>query len=508
MLLDSLIPKNFRGEPHPFVSDKSEALSYRGFCLEVERVRQILVTLGIEERERVGVVTNNSVASLVAIFAVNELGAVFVPINYRASKPSIAAIIEDCQITHLLSPQQDVAIENRQSSPYRVGREQSPPLYVHSLCLAHRDSECRIAPPDELVALFYTSGSTGRAKGVMIGESNLVLGAKSVANYLKLKPNDTSLCVLPISFDAGLNQVLSTMVAGGSVHLISYLLPNDVATAVLKYGVSSLIAVPPLYARILGANWSSKARSQISRFASTGGAMPVQLLKKMRALFPNAQPYVMYGLTEAFRATYLHPDAVDLKQGSIGKAIPHAEVWVVDAGGRRCKPNQIGEIVQCGPLVTLGYWRANESATPGYARFVDAPVYSKYDGLCVYSGDLGYTDVDEYLYFFGRQDGMLKVQGKRVSPVMLESSIVNTPFVDECVVIGDTWSQPGLTTLCVVAVARDGDIDLEPTLNQVLLDIGLSNSELPSRYFTRASLPRDLNGKIDRNACIRWLQSL
>ena len=107
----------------------------------------------------------------------------------------------------------------------------------------------------------------------------------------------------------------------------------------------------------------------------------------------------------------VHYQAI-LKQGSIGKAIPHAEVWVVDAGGRRCKPNQIGEIVQCGPLVTLGYWRANESATPGYARFVDAPVYSKYDGLCVYSGDLGYTDVDEYLYFFGRQDGMLKVPWK------------------------------------------------------------------------------------------------
>ena len=167
------------------------------------------------------------------------------------------------------------------------------------------------AAPDDLAALLYTSGSTGRPKGVMLSHANLWLGAVSVAHYLGLEPEDRVLAVLPLSFDYGQNQLLSAWAAGASVVPIEYLAAKDVIRAVERHGITTLAGVPPLWVQLIEAPWPPGAALALRRLTNSGGRLPASVVRRMRELFPAAAIYPMYGLTEAFRSTYLDPGLVD-----------------------------------------------------------------------------------------------------------------------------------------------------------------------------------------------------
>ena len=218
----------------------------------------------------------------------------------------------------------------------------------------------------DVLAILYTSGSTGKPKGVVLSHRNMVAGAKSVSSYLGNHCGDSLLAALPLSFDAGFSQLTTAFHVGARVVLLNYLMPRDVLRALEKERITGLTAVPPLYIQLTQMEWPASINEHLRYFANTGGRMPRDTLDQLRARVPAAKPFLMYGLTEAFRSTYLPPEEVDRRPDSIGKAIPNAEILVLREDGSECAPDEPGELVHRGALVGLGYWGDAEKTAERY----------------------------------------------------------------------------------------------------------------------------------------------
>lgn len=349
------------------------------------------------------------------------------------------------------------------------------------------------ADPHSLAAILYTSGSTGKPKGVMLSHANLWLGAVSVAHYLKIAPDDVVLGVMPLSFDYGQNQLLSSWYAGAAVVPLDYLVPRDVMKAVERHGVTTLGAVPPLWVQLVEQDWPPETAAKLRRLTNTGGALTESLLRRLRAQFPDADLYAMYGLTEAFRSTFLDPALIDAHPTAIGGAIPFAEIMVVADDGTEAVPDQEGELVHAGPLVAQGYWQ-DEARTA--ERFRPAPAFSKLGGVAVWSGDRVRRDAAGLLHFVGRRDAMIKTSGNRVSPQEVEDAAVATGLVAEAVALGVPDAKLGAAIHLVARAVEGAERDaLVPALTRAL-----PNFMVPRVVHWREAMPIGPNGKIDRVA--------
>jgi acyl-CoA synthetase (AMP-forming)/AMP-acid ligase II len=320
---------------------------------------------------------------------------------------------------------------------------------------------------------------------VMLSHANLWLGAVSVAHYLNLKNDDRTLALLPLGFDYGQNQLFSTWKAGGCVMPFDYLVPRDVVKAVARHTITTLAAVPPLWLQLVDCDWGKSAAS-IRRVTNSGGALTPALIDRMRAIFSNADIYPMYGLTEAFRSTYLPPDLVAEHPTSMGKAIPFAEIMVI---GRDGHESHIGELVHAGPLVAQGYWQDAERTA---ARFKAEG--SVYKGTAVWSGDTVRRDAGGLLYFVGREDEMIKSSGHRISPLEIEEAALASGIVAEAVAHGIADERLGQAIRLVVRGAED-DAAL-----RAFLKTELPSHMQPRTIDWREAMPMNANGKIDRAA--------
>jgi acyl-CoA ligase (AMP-forming) (exosortase A-associated) len=344
-----------------------------------------------------------------------------------------------------------------------------------------------------LAAILYTSGSTGRPKGVMLSHANLAIGAVSVASYLKLAADDVTLAVLPLSFDYGQNQLLSTWQAGGCVVPLDYLTPRDVIKACTKQGVTTLAAVPPLWVQLAEQEWPAEATASMRRLTNSGGALTPSLVKALRGIFgAKTDIYAMYGLTEAFRSTYLDPSLIDANPTSMGKAIPFAEILVVAQDGNEAKPEEHGELVHAGPLVAQGYWKDAERTA---LRYKPAPAFSRYGGMAVWSGDTVWRDGDGLLYFVGRDDAMIKTSGNRVSPTELEEAAIESGLVAEACALGRKDERLGEA---IVLFVRANGAANEAAL-AAYMKATLPNFMQPADYVWLDEFPKNANGKLDRD---------
>lgn len=347
--------------------------------------------------------------------------------------------------------------------------------------------------PDALAAILYTSGSTGRPKGVMLSHANLWLGAISVAHYLRIVPDDRVLAVLPLSFDYGQNQLFSTWAAGGAVVPLDYLTARDVVKAVERFGATTLAGVPPLWTQLLEAEWPAETAARLRRLTNSGGALTPRLVRGLRERFAGAELFAMYGLTEAFRSTFLDPALIDAKPEAMGRAIPFAEVAVVRADGSRAEPDEPGELVHAGPLVAQGYWQDAERTA---LRFRPAPAWMASGGMAVWSGDTVAQGADGLLRFVGRDDEMMKVAGNRISPTEVEEAVEAGGEVAEAVAVGLPDARQGQAIIVVARAAIDG---AEQAV-RARLRRDLPSFQQPARYVWVEAMPRNANGKLDRVA--------
>ncbi|MFM7377204.1 MAG: acyl-CoA ligase (AMP-forming), exosortase A system-associated [Erythrobacter sp.] len=423
--------------------------------------------------------------------AAARAGLVHVPINPLLKRAQVAHILADSGAVLLMAtPSRLASLEEGDLPEGCMALDEAAALAAAEAAgLALGPSE---SDPAELAAILYTSGSTGRPKGVMLSHANMWLGAVSVAHYLGLESDDVTLAVLPLSFDYGQNQLLSTWFAGGSVVPLDFLFPKDVAKACAKHGVTTLAAVPPLWVQLTETEWPEDACAPLRRLTNSGGALTVDLVRSLRSLFPQARLFPMYGLTEAFRSTFLDPALVDTHPTSMGKAIPFAEILVVNDAGEVAADGEEGELVHCGSLVAQGYWQDPERTAE---RFKPAPAASQYGGMAVFSGDRVTRDADGLLYFAGRRDAMIKSAGNRISPQEIEEAALASGLAAEAVALGVPHARLGQAVHLVV---RGDDAAREELAKRLQRD--LPNFMQPQMIHWREAMPLNPNGKIDRTA--------
>lgn len=486
-------------------------LSYGELDSAVRGFASGLMQLGLKRGERVAIYLEKRFETVIASFGAPAAGGVFVPLNPLLKPEQVGFILRDCDVRVLVtSPERLAQLPEvlAQCPALRhvvlTNGEGRAPVPVHdwdALLGAPARSGHRVIDTD-MTAILYTSGSTGRPKGVVLSHRNMVAGGKSVASYLENRPSDTLLAALPLSFDAGFSQLTTAFHSGARVVLLNYLMPRDVLKAMEREKVTGLTAVPPLYIQLTQLEWPAAIDQQLRYFANTGGRMPRATLDLLRAKVPSAKPFLMYGLTEAFRSTYLPPGEVDRRPDSIGKAIPNAEILVLREDGSECAPDEPGELVHRGALVGLGYWNDAEKTAERY-KPLPAGVGGREGGMqlpefAVFSGDTVRRDAEGFLYFVGRRDEMMKTSGYRVSPTEVEEILYATGLVGECVAFGvdhDTLGQ----AIQVIATPPEGAGALDSAALLAACKARMPAYMVPHGIAERAGpLPRNPNGKIDR----------
>jgi acyl-CoA ligase (AMP-forming) (exosortase A-associated) len=334
-----------------------------------------------------------------------------------------------------------------------------------------------------------------------------VAGAASVTTYLNNTAADRILVVLPLSFDYGLSQLTTAFQAGACAVLMNYLLPRDVIRTVTREKITGLAAVPPLWMQLAALDWPQSVNEHLRTLTNSGGHLPKSTLDALRARCPKSQIFLMYGLTEAFRSTYLPPEELDRRPDSIGKAIPGAEILVVREDGTPCASGEPGELVHRGVHVTRGYWNDPEKTAERYK-----PAPGQLSGLvipelAVWSGDTVRQDEEGFLYFIGRRDDMIKTSGYRVSPSEIEEVIYASGWVNEVIALGVTHAVLG-QTVALVIYAPDAEASLAESL-RALCKIKLPSFMVPTQIEIRSEpLPRNPNGKIDRKQLTAELHTI
>lgn len=502
----------------------AQALSYQGenkhygnLATDIERLATGLLEAGLGRNERLAVYLEKRLETVSALFAANAAGGVFVPVNPLLKSEQVSYILVDCNVRILITSIERfkllaemlpychdlhtvVIVDPNGDLPVIAGLNILPwktIMNVHSTRLPFRVID------SDMAAILYTSGSTGKPKGVVLSHRNIVAGAKSVADYLENRADDRILSVLPLSFDYGLSQLTTAFHRGAANILMNYLLPRDIIQAVEEENISGLAAVPPLWIQLAQMNWHKSG--SLRYITNSGGAMPRATLDQLRSKLPNTRIFLMYGLTEAFRSTYLPPEEIDRRPDSIGKAIPNAEILILREDGSHCAPGEPGELVHRGALVSMGYWNDTEKTALCFK-----PITSRQNGLtlpelAVWSGDTVRMDDEGFMYFISRQDEMIKTSGYRVSPTEIEEIIYATEIVGETVAIGVPHPVLGQAIVVIATPLKESKLEAGDLMTACKRH--LPAFMLPSHIDIREhSLPRSPNGKIDRKSLFQEMQ--
>lgn len=508
-LLHELISNSLTRHPErEALRSSTGSLDYRGLWESVQRFCSGLMAHHLARSDRIAIYLPKQQETVIAMFGTSMAGGIFIPVNPLLKAEQVGHILRDSGARFLVT-----SADRCQSLQDELVRCPD----IHTVILANAHATAAPAIPavsfinwqtlcqdirhtghrtidSDIAAILYTSGSTGTPKGVVLSQRNMVAGAKSVAQYLGNNPDDRILTVLPFSFDYGFSQLSTAFLSGACAVLMEYLLPRDVIRAVEREKITGLAAVPPLWTQLANISWPSGL--SLRYMTNSGGAMPLETLASLRREVPAANFFLMYGLTEAFRSTYLPPDQLDIRPDSIGRAIPNAEILVVNAEGCPCKPGEIGELVHRGIHVSLGYWNDPERTAE---RFRHAPGQAgslPMKEIAVWSGDFVRIDEEGYLYFIGRKDDMIKTSGYRVSPTEIEDVLYRNSSVEHVAAFGVPHPTLGQAIVAVVSPRAKADIDTEKLLNECRLH--LPAFMIPHEIKIVEKMPKNPNGKIDR----------
>lgn len=471
-----------------------------------------LVGFGLARSERVAIYLEKRHETVIAMFGAAAAGLTFVPVSPLLRAHQVAHILNDCNVRVLVTSA--ARLDALRETIGRCGDLRfivlvdeagaDEPIPRASILRWNdslgatstaRNTLHRVIETD-MAAIFYTSGSTGLPKGVVLSHRNLVSGAQSVAQYLENTPDDRILSLLPLNFDAGFSQLTTAFLVGAEVVMLDFIFARDAVQLAATERVTGIAGVPPLWNQLADVDWPAEASRSVRYFTNTGDRMPRRTLNLLRAKMPAAKPYLMYGLTESFRSTYLPPSEVDRRPDSIGKAVPNAEILVVKDDGTLAGPGESGELVHRGPFVSLGYWNDPERTAERFKPAPGRPVELVMREMAVWSGDTVRLDEEGFLYFIGRRDGMIKTSGYRVSPTEVENVIYASGFVKEAVAVG--VPHPTLGQGVVVVASPPSGAALDAAAVTEACRRSLPPYMVPHCIVERSDIARNANGKIDR----------
>lgn len=481
----------------------------------VEASAQALLALDLQRAERLAIFLEKREESVLAMFGAAAAGCAFVPINPLLKPEQVVHILRDSGARVLLtSPARrallDPVLERCPDLRFvlqtgeGLAQRRALPVLAWDACLreaAPRDAH-RVIDAD-LAALMYTSGSSGRPKGVVLTHRNLVAGADSPVRCLGMQSQDRILAALPISREDGFSQLSSAFASSAALVLMNPLVTRDIPDMVALERITGLTAVAPLWIRLADLDWQER---HALRYLASSGPLAHATVQSLQRHLPRTKMFVMVGLSEAFRSTVLGPGELLARPGSIGKAMPNAELLVLDPTGRPCGPGEPGELVQRGPLVSPGYWNDRSASVETFRALPGAPGMPLAE-TAMWSGETVRDDADGYLYPMGRGDELIQTSGYRVSPGEIEDVVHSCALVAEVAAIGIAHPVHGMAIALVATPAPGCVLDSASLLAPCRAR--LPRYMLPCLVEMRSDpLPRDAGGKIDRHQLARELGQL
>ena len=490
----------------PAVFSGGESLAFRQLHAEAVAASRALAQLGIQPGDRVGICMQKNLDQVVAILGVLWANAIFVPIHPVLHAQQIRHMVDDCDMKLLITDSARIT-EFRDAARGRIvvghgSTEEDAPS------LRELRQKCQNAPvffrakPEDTAAIIYSSGSTGRPKGIVISHRNLADGARIVASYLGTKATDRIAGVLSLNFDHGLNQLWQTLYTGSSLYLHDLIFPRDLFRLLAAQRITALPLMPVIITRMFDPQFPGPEAnldfSALRYVSTTGGPVTARMLDALQKTFPGTDIVLMYGLTEAFRSSWLPPNQLSARPTSIGKAIPEVELYVLDEQGEICAPGVPGQLVHRGGCVTKGYWNAPE-ATAERFRQID-----RFPGeTVVFSGDLVRRDQEGYLYFLGRMDSMIKTHGFRVSPTEIEEHALRFDGLQDAVAFGIDNPEIGQDISVVYTTT-----DRTPLASEALTEhfrAGMPRHMVPRWFVHAEAFPATASqGKVDRVSVRRF----
>ena len=483
-----------RAGERPAVIERAGITDYTSLCARAAGVHATLRALGIRPNDRVGILLDRGAEAIAAYFGVIAAGAVAVIVNEKLRPRQIEHMLDHAGVTLLISSAELLA---RQPRALEIRASIAD---VGTMPAADEPgSEPAPLPRTgaDFAQIIYTSGSTGLPKGVVVTNDNLWSGIRTVATYLGITGDDRIASLLPLNSVYGMNQLLCSVLSAASLVVEVSPLPHEIDTTLRAREVTVLAAVPPLWLQLLGVpRFGHEPIPSLRVLQNAGGRLPTSAVRQLRAAQPHALLFLMYGLTEALRSTYLPPDEVDQRPGSMGKAIPGAEILLLREDLTPCDTDEVGEVVQRGPTVTAGYWGDAEGTArvfrPNPLRPAGAPDTER----VVFSGDLARRDAEGFLYYVGRRDRMIKTLGHRVGPDEIVEVLHASGEIVEALVDAEEDDERGARIVAYVVLVTDGSVERLKAFCRRELPRHMQ----PSRIETRTALARTASGKHDVNA--------
>ncbi|HBB32926.1 MAG TPA: AMP-dependent synthetase [Cyanobacteria bacterium UBA8803] len=479
-----------------------QRLTYAEVDAQANRLSHAFKEQGLQRGDRVVLYLPNSLELAIAIFAVLKAGGVFVPLNPSTKYDKCAYILNNCQAKVLVTTGRQVQLAQQLAQEVPSLKTivlTSQPAETHSPnFLSYAAIQCDYDPQRlpkvnidlDLACLIYTSGSTGDPKGVMSDHSNVVFAASSIIEYLGNVESDIIICLSPLSFDYGLYQLLMVFKFGGTLILEKgFTFPAAILKRIEEERVTGFPGVPTIFAMLLKMDLSPYDLSSLRYLTNTAAALPASHIVEIRAKFPWATLFSMYGLTETKRTLYLPPEQLDKRPNSVGIAIPGTEVWIEDEQGQRLGAGEVGELVVRGHHVMRGYWDEKEKTA---ARF--RPGLIPGERVC-YTGDLFRRDDEGFMYFVSRKDDIIKSRGEKVAPKEVENVLYSLPGVREAAVIG--IPDPVLGQAVKAFVVVEGNAIAETDILRHCRT-HLEDFMVPKYVELHSELPKTPSGKIKK----------
>ncbi|MEA3373405.1 MAG: AMP-binding protein [Campylobacterota bacterium] len=489
----------------------TERYSYAELLSKVNQIAHYLTTIGLKKGSRIGIYSNKSTQSVIAILAVLSTEYVFVPITRLLKPEQVKHIIDDCGIECLITDKAKIesikAIDFKAKIISYEATDESDVSFEEIYKCYTGEIESEIKGHDN-AAITYSFGSTGNPKGIVIDHRALIDGARIVSKYLDIKSDDVISGILSFNLDYGLNQIFTTLYKKATLAIHKFVLPSDFFTHLINDKITVLPLMPIHITQMFDEDPHRIPQPEhfknLRTITSSGGNITPLMIKNITTHFQDASFYSMHGLTEAFRSAYLDPGQIHIRPNSIGKAIPDVELYIVNEAGEACKPREVGELIHRGACIYKGYWNAPEETAQRFKSIgildkVIHPEGQLTDEIVIASGDYVYADEEGYIYFVSRKDDMIKTQGFRVSPHEIESVVyANIQAITECAV----FSVPNEEIEEEIVMVYGAKSEL--ARNEILFELKkhLPNYMLPEQIIYKKSMPlKSLHEKqVDKEA--------
>ena len=499
---------------HRFLEDNVEKFPYKDALIyfggrltyiELEkaanRLSNRLIENGIKPGDRVGILIEPLINYAIAYFAILKAGAIAVGLNTQGTARNFKSILRDCEVSGLIIQNRLIQALNEihadiPSLKYVIGdggcdgltgKLRSESWLAIQMTGDHKRPNIE-QKPESPAQIIYTSGTTGDPKGVTLSHNNLTANTDSIVQYLHLEHEDKVMAILPFFYSYGNSLLLTHMRVGGSIVMDTrFAYPNVVLDVMSQERVTGFSGVPSTFAILMHKSNIHNYRFEHLRYITqAGGPMTPALTEKIMKAMPHLKIYIMYGQTEASaRLSYLEPDMLLKKLGSIGKAIPGVTLTVKNDQGNVCKTGEVGEIVAAGDNIMLGYWKK-----PGETAQV-----VKADGL--HTGDLAKTDDEGYLYIVSRKSDMIKSGAHRISPKEIDEILAEHEAVQESAVVGVPDEILGEALKAVIVLRQGAKATVRDMLKHCRAN--LPAFKVPKYIEFRDSLPKTSSGKIRRH---------